>query len=66
MAKFAGDRLDAAHDVVEQLIVDLLVERLFVALGQRDLQQLHQGLHRRALTWGECLDMEKEQCSGEN
>ncbi len=51
MAKFAGDGLDTAHDVVEQLIVDLLVERLLVALGQRDLQQLHQGLHRRALRW---------------
>ncbi len=48
MSKLPGDGLNGAHDVIEEPVVDLLVERL-VLLHQRDLQQLHQRFHRRAL-----------------
>jgi hypothetical protein len=49
MAVFAGDDLDPGHDMVEELVVDLLRQGLGVRVCQRDVQQLHKGLDGPAL-----------------
>ncbi len=49
MSVFAGDDLHPGHDVVEELVVDLLRQGLGVRVSQRDVQQLHKGLDSPAL-----------------
>ncbi len=49
MAVFAGDDLHPGHDMVEELVVDLLRQGLGVRVSQRDVQQLHKGLDGPAL-----------------
>ena len=49
MSMFAGDDLHPGHDVIEELVVDLLREGLRVGLRQGDVQQLHKGLDRPTL-----------------
>jgi hypothetical protein len=49
MSVFAGDDLNSGHDMIEELVVDLLRQGLGVRVSQRDVQQLHKGLDGAAL-----------------
>jgi hypothetical protein len=49
MSVFARDDLHPGHDMIEELVVDLLRQGLGVRVSQRDVQQLHKGLDGPAL-----------------
>ncbi len=57
VSELAGDDLNAGHDMLEELHVDLLWEGGLLVRGRpRDVQQVHQRLDRTALTtWHESV-----------